>query len=97
MAQNILVYWHGIVGIAGKGPNYMERYDPNRTIGELIQAMTTARLNERKTIQIIKFKYGNVSAVNPSDPYWSHNTKLSEYLAVMGLENKNLFLIYTLV
>ena len=33
MAQNILVYWHGIIGIPGKGPNYMEKFDPNTTIG----------------------------------------------------------------
>lgn len=32
----ILVYWIGNIGIVGKGPNWMERYDPNRTIGDLI-------------------------------------------------------------
>jgi len=40
MTQYTLVYWHGIIGIPGKGPNYSEPYNPNRTIGEIIQTMT---------------------------------------------------------
>ena len=40
MAQNTIVYWHGIIGIPGRGPNWMETYNPDRTIGELIQTMT---------------------------------------------------------
>jgi len=36
MAQNTLVYWIGIIGIPGKGPNWMEPYDSNRTVGEII-------------------------------------------------------------
>jgi hypothetical protein len=27
-----LVYWYGIIGIPGKGPHYIEPYDPNRTM-----------------------------------------------------------------
>ncbi len=49
--SNLLVYWHGIIGIPGKGPHYMEPYDPNRTIGQVIQTMTTNGLVERlKTV-----------------------------------------------
>jgi hypothetical protein len=33
MISRTLVYWHGIIGVLGKGPNYSEPYDPNRTIG----------------------------------------------------------------
>jgi len=36
MVKQTLVYWHGIIGIAGKGPNWSESYNPDRTIGNLI-------------------------------------------------------------
>ena len=42
-----LVYWYGIPGI---GPHYMESYDPNRTIGQVIQKMTTNGYVERNKI-----------------------------------------------
>jgi hypothetical protein len=32
----IAVYWIGIIGIPGKGPNWIEPYNPHKTIGELI-------------------------------------------------------------
>ncbi len=97
MAQNTLVYWHGIIGIAGKGPNWMEKYDPNRTIGQLIQTMQANGLGERKRIEIFKFKPGDLSKYDKNDPYWNHNTKLSEYLNIMGLNVGNLFLVYHIV
>ena len=35
-----LIYRYGIIGIPGKGPHYMENYDSNRTIGQIIQTST---------------------------------------------------------
>jgi hypothetical protein len=31
-----------------------------------------------------KFKQGDLSKYDLNDPYWNHNTKLSEYLGIMG-------------
>lgn len=79
-----LVYWYGIIGIPGKGPHYIEPYDPNRTIGQIIQTMTTNGLVERnKRVEIFKFEPGNLNKFNVSDPHWSHNTKLSDYVNQM--------------
>ena len=80
-----LVYWIGIIGIPGKGPHYMEPYDPNRTIGQIIQTITTNGLGERnKRVEIFKHQSGNISKYNISDPHWSHDTKLSDYVNLMG-------------
>jgi hypothetical protein len=79
-----LVYWYGIIGIPGKGPNYMEPYDPNRTIGQIIQTMSSNGLGENKRVEIFKFQPGNLNKYNISDPYWSHDTKLSDYVKLMG-------------
>ena len=99
MVQEILVYWHGIVGIAGKGPNWMEPYNPNRTIGELIQTMKTHKLGENnKRIEIFKISPGNLSKYDINDPYWAHNTTLAEYLQYMGGSNgRYLMLVYVVV
>lgn len=79
-----LVYWCGIIGIPGKGPHYMESYNPNRTIGEIIQTMTSNGLVERnKRVEIFKHQYGNINKYNSSDPYWSHDTKLLDYVNLM--------------
>ena len=37
--SKIYVYWHGVIGIPGKGPHWMGAYDPNMTIGQIIQKM----------------------------------------------------------
>ena len=80
-----LVYWHGIIGIPGKGPHYMEPYDPNRTIRQIIQNMTSNGFVERnKRVEILKFKPGTLDLYNISQPYWSHDTKLSDYINLMG-------------
>ena len=80
-----LVYWHGIIGIPGKGPHYAEPYDPSRTIGQIIQTMTSNGLVERgKRVEMFKFQPGNLSKYNASDPYWPHNTTLSDYVNQMG-------------
>jgi hypothetical protein len=98
MTQRILVYWIGIIGIAGKGPAYTETYNPNRTIGELIQAMTSTGLGERKRIEIFKFQPGNLSKYDKSNPYWSHDTKLSDYVIQMGgLNDNDIMLVYVII
>jgi len=45
------------IGISGKGPNWSESYNPNRTIGELIQTMTANGLGGRN--KRIKFNRGD--------------------------------------
>jgi len=89
-----LVYWYGIIGIPGKGPHYMESYDPNRTIGQVIQTMTTNGYVERnKRVEIFKFQPGNLSKWDKNDPYWSHDTKLCDYVSKMGNYGKDIQLI----
>jgi hypothetical protein len=98
MAQNTLVYWIGIIGIPGKGPNYKEKYDPNRCIGEIIERMRSYNLGEKnKRIEIFKFKPGHLDKYDKNDIYWSHNTTLSEYLNIMGSFGKDIMLVYCIV
>jgi hypothetical protein len=60
-AMRTLVYWHGILGIPGKGANWMEPYQPNKTIGELMQTLTANRCGENnKRIEIFKFQPGHL-------------------------------------
>ena len=96
MARNTIVYWHGILGIPGKGPNWSETYNPDRTIGSIIQTLTDHKLNANgKRIEILKCNgYGRIDKINPSDPHWNHNTKLSEYLNTMGLHGQDIMLVY---
>jgi len=100
MSKRILVYWHGIVGIAGKGPAYIEAYDEKKTIGEVIQTMTKAGCGEKnKRIEIFKFEKGNMNKYDKNNPYWSHDTKLSDYLTIVGGWGKSndLWLVYCIV
>ena len=97
MAWNTLVYWLGVVGVAGKGPNWMEPYNGDRTIGELVQTMMTHRLGDTgKQIHILKFKPGDVGRLyDKNNPYWTHNTKLSEYVNFYGVSPANdVFMVY---
>lgn len=77
-----LVYWIGVIGIPGKGGgHYMEKYNPDRTIGQIIQTMTANGLVERnKRVEILKHQYGNINKYDMSAPYWHHNAKLSELM-----------------
>ena len=98
MAQNILVYWIGIIGIAGKGPNWIESYDPNKTIGDLIRNMTNSYLGERnKRLEIFKFERGDLNKYDRNNPYWTHDTKLSDCLTYYGLFGRDLMLVYVIV
>ncbi len=83
----ILVSYVGILGIPGKEANWCEKYDPNRTIGELIRDMSQPRYRlggQGKRIEILKFARGDVSKYNRADPYWSHATTLGQYSSAMG-------------
>lgn len=95
----ILVYWVGIIGIPGKGPAHMESYDPNRRIGDLIHTMANAGVGERhKRIEILKFNKGNINSYDRNDPYWNHNSTLSDYVMYMGgLHGNDISLIFCLV
>lgn len=95
----IIVYWIGIIGIPGKGPNWTENYDPERTIGELISSMVNNGFGEKnKRIEIFKHEYGNLNKYDKNNPYWNHATKLSEYAAYCGGSNrKYIDLIYCIV
>ncbi len=85
MSKRTLVYWHGNIGIPGKGPHYMEPYDSNRTMGQIIQTMISQGLVERnKRVEMFKFQPGNLSKYNSADPHWSHDTKLSDYVNYMS-------------
>ena len=88
----VIVYWIGNLGIPGKGPNWMEPYDPNRTIGDLIQSMTlSGSCGERgKRIEIFKHEYGRLDKYDKNNPHWNHNTKLAVYVACMGGINNGL-------
>lgn len=95
MVQHTLVYWHGIIGIPGKGPNWMEPYEPNKTIGQLIETMSKYNLGEQnKRIEIFKFKPGDMSKYDLHDLYWNHNTTLGEYRSIMDPNGKHVMLIY---
>ena len=96
MAKNTIVYWHGIVNIPGKGPIWSEPYDPNKTIGSIIQTMTHHKLNDNgKRIEILKCNgNGRIDKINPSEPYWNHNTTLSQYFNTMGLYGHDIMLVY---
>jgi len=81
----IYVYWYGIIGIPGKGPHWTGKYDPNMTIGQMIQKMHQDGCVERnKRVEIFKFEKGNMSKWDKQNPYWSHDTKLSDYVSIMG-------------
>ena len=95
----LIVYWYGIIGVPGKGPNWTEPYDPNKTIGQVIQNMTTGGCGERnKRIEILKFQPGNMSKFDQANPHWSHDTKMSDYVSYYGgLSGKYVQLIYVIL
>ena len=92
--DDILVFWIGIIGIPGKGAAWIEPYNPNITIGDIITKMTNARLGEsNKRIEIFKFERGNLNKYDRNNPYWSHDTKISEYVNIMN----DTMLIYCII
>ena len=98
MVNNILVYWIGNIGIAGKGPNLIEPYNPDKTILDIIQSLHKYNLGYGKRMEILKFEKGNIDKYDKNNPYWSHNTKLSEYLKHSGAQIGNdIMLIYCIL
>lgn len=98
MVRRILVYYLGIIGIPGKGPNWIENYDPNKTLGDIIQNMNNHNLGEQnKRIEIFKFQKGNLNKFNHNNPHWPHNTKVSDYCNIMGENGNDVMLIYVIV
>lgn len=99
MSHNILVYWAGIIGIPGKGPNWIEPYHPDKTIGQIIKNMEENKLGERnKRIEIFKFEKGNMNKYDRHNPYWNHDTKLSDYVSAMGgWSGRDVMLAYHIV
>ena len=85
MSNEVSVFWQGILGIPGKGAAHIEQYNPNRTIGEVIQTMKNNGIKDgNKRIEMLKFKHGNAGKWDVSDMWWKHSTKLSEYKAHYG-------------
>ncbi len=97
--MSISVYWIGVIGIPGKGPNWMEPYDGNKTLGEILRAMKANGLGERnKEIKMFKFKPGNLNIFDKNNPYWSDDTKVSEYASYYGgIRGGYLEMIYVIV
>jgi hypothetical protein len=98
MAKNVLVYYIGIIGIPGKGPIWIEPYQPNKTIGELIQTLKNNGFGEsNKRIEIFKWVKGDLNKYDTLHPYWAHTAKMSDYLNLMGLDGNDIALIYCIV
>jgi len=96
--KNILVYWIGVIGIPGKGPNYVEPYDANKTIGDIIHNLKKYGFGEsNKTIQIFKYEKNDLNKYNKDDPYWSHDTKILDYVNIVGSFGNDVMLIYVIV
>lgn len=98
MAARTLAYWIGILGVAGKGPNWAEPYQPGRTIGELVQTMHAHGCGEAgKRIEILKFTPGHLDRYNAADPYWDHRATLQEYVNVYGWFGRDIQVIFVVV
>lgn len=60
--------------------------------------MTQHSIGEQnKRIEIFKYEKGNLNKYNKNNPYWSHNTKMSEILNKYGLFRKDIMMIYCIV
>lgn len=96
--MKVAVFWIGIIGVAGKGPNWMEDYDGEKTIGELTRKMEAAGLGSiGKRIRIIKHRPFSLD-YDEKDPYWAENTKLSSFSSYYGgLRGQYLEMVYAIV
>lgn len=97
MPKNILLYWIGNIGISGKGANYSIPYNPNTTIGDIIANIPLCCKSQNTRIEILKFQKGNINKYDINNPYWSHETKLSDYLAYYSSFGDDLQVIYCLI
>lgn len=98
MSKNILVYYIGLLGIAGIGPHWIEPYSPDKTLGEVIQNMKDNNVSRStsKKIKILKHESGDVSKRDKNDLYWLDDTKIIDYENKMGCCG-NVRLIFCLV
>jgi len=81
-------------------PCWSESYNPNRTIGCLIEAMSKPAhglCGSGERIEIIKYVQGDMNRIDPIDPFWAHDAKLSDCLRTMGGHCSDVVLIYCLV
>ena len=92
MANKILVYWIGNIGISG--PNLSLNFNPDMTINDIIVNMRKNNLGENKRIEFLKHKYGNLDNFDRINPYWSHNTKMIEIVNWFGNLKEDLKLVY---
>lgn len=95
MVRKTLVYWNGVIGIPGKGPNWVESYVPDKTIASLIQSLRDCGLDQGQGIEIFKHEYGNLNKYK-NNPYWNHDAKMSDVVDYFGgfRGNEDLMLIY---
>jgi hypothetical protein len=53
---------------------------------------------KNKRIEIFKFERGDLNKYDKNNPYWSHDTKLSDYVSYMGgLNGPYIMLVYCIV
>jgi hypothetical protein len=97
MPRQTRVFYIGIVGISGKGADFVENYNPDRTIGEIVAILKSYNLASGKQIKIWKHKFGDISKYDSNDPYWSENTKLSDYCTHYGGYSGDVELIYCVI
>ncbi len=95
------IYYIGIIGIAGKGPNWREIYNPNKTIGDVIETLRNNGFGENnKRIVVLKHKPGALDKFEDiNNPYWSNETTLLEYITYNNktFYNDNMIIFYQLL
>jgi len=94
----VLVYYFGIIGVPGKGPQLIDSYNPEKTIGDVIQNLKNTLTERSKRVEILKFEKGNINRYDRNNPHWPHDTKLKDYVSHMGgLNGGDVMLIFCLV
>ena len=84
--KKIIVYWMEIIFTKQNLlPAYIEDFDKNRTIGQIIDTMIiNGYVEDNMRVEMFKHKYGDIHKYDKYHPYWSHDTKLSDYVEQMG-------------
>jgi len=94
------IYFIGIIGIAGKGPNWREPFNPDKTIGEIVKSLKDNGFGENnKSVKILKHKPGCLDKFDDiNNPYWSDNSTLLEYVNYYGgINGTDVMMIYVLI
>lgn len=96
--RNVNVYFNEIIGVPGKGPNWIEPYNGDTTIGDIIRKMTDNKLGERnKRIEILKHERGYLGRFDKQNLWWSYDTKLRDYISAMGHGRPDVMMVYYIV